>query len=34
MLGAEDQRAYELALGEMMAKTGDVHVFFTAEMWR
>lgn len=29
MLGAEDQRAYELALGEMMAKTGDVHVFFT-----
>lgn len=29
MLGAEDQRDYELALGEMMAKTGDVHVFFT-----
>lgn len=31
MLGAEDQRAYELALGEMMAKTGDVHVFFTGK---
>lgn len=29
MLGAEDQRAYELALGEMMAGTGDVHVLFT-----
>lgn len=29
MLGAKDRRAYELALGEMMEKTGDVHVFFT-----
>ncbi len=31
MLGAEDQRDYELALGEMMAKTGDVHAFFTGK---
>lgn len=31
MLEAEDRRAYELALGEMMAKTGDVHVLFTGK---
>ncbi|HIZ42601.1 MAG TPA: hypothetical protein H9811_08575 [Candidatus Gemmiger excrementigallinarum] len=29
MLAAETQRDYVLALGEMMAKTGDVHAFFT-----